>query len=221
MKRFLIAMSSILAALVTSQARATTTLVYNINVVEGSFSVTGTITAPSIGSSGIGSLGSTGLVDWDLNITNGVTTANLTGFLSGNNSVPIFSTDYFATPSIPSTLLFDFSGIFDVAAGFEGPGATVIFEDAAALNSRLGLDGTTGDIIFDFGAGETSFPEMGEVQIGAVGTTSTTPLPAALSLFATGLSGLGLLAWRRKRKNAAALPQWGVKSAGQSSCPRE
>jgi hypothetical protein len=31
-----------------------------------------------------------------------------------------------------------------------------------------------------------------------------TPLPAALPLFATGLGALGLLAWRRKRKNAAA-----------------
>jgi hypothetical protein len=30
-----------------------------------------------------------------------------------------------------------------------------------------------------------------------------TPLPAALPLFATGLSALGLLGWRRKRKNAA------------------
>ena len=30
------------------------------------------------------------------------------------------------------------------------------------------------------------------------------PLPASLPLFATGLSGLGLLGWRRKRKNAIA-----------------
>ena len=32
---------------------------------------------------------------------------------------------------------------------------------------------------------------------------SATPLPAALPLFGTGLGALGLLAWRRKRKNAA------------------
>jgi hypothetical protein len=32
---------------------------------------------------------------------------------------------------------------------------------------------------------------------------STTPLPAALPLFATGLGALGLLGWRRKRKAAA------------------
>ena len=34
-------------------------------------------------------------------------------------------------------------------------------------------------------------------------TTSATPLPAALPLFASGLGALGLLGWRRKRKNAA------------------
>jgi hypothetical protein len=32
---------------------------------------------------------------------------------------------------------------------------------------------------------------------------ATTPLPAALPLFASGLGALGLLGWRRKRKNAA------------------
>jgi hypothetical protein len=37
------------------------------------------------------------------------------------------------------------------------------------------------------------------------GTVAVTPLPAALPLFATGLGGLGVFGWRRKRKNAAAL----------------
>lgn len=34
--------------------------------------------------------------------------------------------------------------------------------------------------------------------------TNQTPLPGALSLFATGLGGLGLMTWRRHRKSAAA-----------------
>ena len=33
--------------------------------------------------------------------------------------------------------------------------------------------------------------------------TATTPLPAALPLFATGIGGLGLLGWRRRRKAQA------------------
>ena len=36
-----------------------------------------------------------------------------------------------------------------------------------------------------------------------LGETSATPLPATLPLFASGLGGLGLLGWRRKRKAAA------------------
>jgi hypothetical protein len=34
---------------------------------------------------------------------------------------------------------------------------------------------------------------------------ATTPLPAALSLFATGIAGLGLIGWRRKRKSRVSL----------------
>jgi hypothetical protein len=40
-------------------------------------------------------------------------------------------------------------------------------------------------------------------SIAATEGVPTTPLPAALPLFATGFAGLGLLGWRRKRKNAA------------------
>jgi hypothetical protein len=37
------------------------------------------------------------------------------------------------------------------------------------------------------------------------GAATTTPLPAALPLFATGLGALGLLGWRRKRKSRVSL----------------
>jgi len=36
----------------------------------------------------------------------------------------------------------------------------------------------------------------------SINRDQTTPLPAALPLFATGLGAMGLLGWRRKRKNA-------------------
>jgi hypothetical protein len=36
-----------------------------------------------------------------------------------------------------------------------------------------------------------------------IGNSAETPLPAALPLFASGLGGLGLLGWRRKRKAQA------------------
>ena len=41
------------------------------------------------------------------------------------------------------------------------------------------------------------------ISSGEVGTLSPVPLPGALPLFATGLAGLGLLGWRRKKKAAS------------------
>ena len=50
------------------------------------------------------------------------------------------------------------------------------------------------------------FPEPHAASLTLIGTGvagAETPLPAALPLFATGLGALGLLGWRRKRKQAA------------------
>jgi hypothetical protein len=44
-----------------------------------------------------------------------------------------------------------------------------------------------------------------DLPAGTLVISTTTPLPAALPLFASGLGALGLFGWRRKRKSAAAL----------------
>jgi hypothetical protein len=63
-----------------------------------------------------------------------------------------------------------------------------------ATLASLGL--TPGTYVWTWGTGaDQSFT----LEIGQ------TPLPAALPLFATGLGGLGLLGWRRKRKSAAPI----------------
>ena len=49
------------------------------------------------------------------------------------------------------------------------------------------------------------YTASGSQVSGGAGPVSATPIPAALPLFATGLGAMGLLGWRRKRKNAAAL----------------
>jgi hypothetical protein len=56
--------------------------------------------------------------------------------------------------------------------------------------------------------GDADFDDMVvQVQLGSSVTTNqfSTPLPAALPLFATGLGAMGLLGWRRKRKNTTDL----------------
>jgi hypothetical protein len=63
------------------------------------------------------------------------------------------------------------------------------------------LDATPGTYTWTWGsAADQSFT----IEIEA-----TTPLPAALPLFATGLGALGLLGWRRKKKVAAFGVQFG------------
>ena len=46
---------------------------------------------------------------------------------------------------------------------------------------------------------------LDDVSVTGPGITAA-PIPAAFPLLATGLGGLGLLGWRRKRKNAGSLP---------------
>ena len=44
-----------------------------------------------------------------------------------------------------------------------------------------------------------SFVYVGSVNVNTFDGLSDIPLPAALPLFASGLAGLGLLGWRRKK----------------------
>jgi hypothetical protein len=51
-----------------------------------------------------------------------------------------------------------------------------------------------------------TFADAGDYTIDfSPGLISTTPLPATLPLFLSGLCAMGLIGWRRKRKNAAAI----------------
>jgi hypothetical protein len=53
------------------------------------------------------------------------------------------------------------------------------------------------------GLAESSFGADSPPNINNTTISLATPLPAALPLFATGIGGLGLLGWRRKRKARA------------------
>jgi hypothetical protein len=72
---------------------------------------------------------------------------------------------------------------------------------AAVLMLTTGADTIYGH---GFDAAVASYSDAGITTTQYAGFF-TTPLPAALPLFATGLGAMGLLGWRRKRKNAAAL----------------
>jgi hypothetical protein len=61
----------------------------------------------------------------------------------------------------------------------------------------LATGGTIGSVVFSDGTGQPAF-EYADVGL------SPTPLPAALPLYAAGIGVMGVLGWRRKRKQLAA-----------------
>jgi len=74
------------------------------------------------------------------------------------------------------------------------------FQNNQGNSSQFGSDVSLNNADF------VSLDRQGNAEIASI---SAAPLPAALPLFATGLGGMGLLGWWRKRKdkrkNAAAL----------------
>jgi hypothetical protein len=65
----------------------------------------------------------------------------------------------------------------------------------------VGFEDLSKDLSKGFGA--PNFDYLDETFVVTNVATNVTPLPAALPLFATGLGGLILLGWRRKRKAAS------------------
>ncbi len=187
------------ALLSVSQAEATT-FTYTVDIVDGGNSVTGTIQTNALGA-----LNQVNITDWNLKLTDGASTGNLLGPLSGNNSIiNLVGTDLAATTS---GLFFNFgdtttSAFFRLgsSAGDVVFNAVDIFQAEAVCGmgcvTPAFLEIRVDPAITD----NVAYPSM-NVEIA---TIATTPLPATLPLFATGLGALGLLGWRRKRKVEAA-----------------
>jgi hypothetical protein len=97
---------------------------------------------------------------------------------------------FISNPNWPSAeiAVFDSNGVL-IEDLFLSSGSTT---NVLAPNTFYGFSESTADISY--------FVLYNDVIGIRDLTVATTPIPAALPLFATGLGGLGLLGWRRKRK---------------------
>ena len=86
---------------------------------------------------------------------------------------------------------------------------TALTPACSSTSCTSGYSGEEGNRTNNSGPPWTWADESVGIQTGAVyaefAPVSMTPLPAALPLFAGGLGALGLLGWRRKHKNSAAI----------------
>jgi hypothetical protein len=140
---------------------------------------------------------------------NNVTTASFTISSGGIVSASGTFTDAFevfdnqTSSPVPSAGFHDLANGQDILDTFNAA-----FASYALLTSIGPITGSsfkaTG-VSFPTSAGTliiTSPATSGTATFTAVVTPPSVPLPAALPLFATGLAGLGLLGWRRKKKAA-------------------
>ncbi len=149
----------------------------------------------SLGS--VGTFTSASLSGWSY-LAGGLSNGNSGAGCDGNGA----NTACFYQPATPVTLTN--SMVFDIfftggISDFSAPHLKVDFW--AYDPNQAGCD-------ISVTAGNASCNATGSLlsqDIPAGDTPVVTPLPAALPLFATGLVGLGLLGWRKKRKAAAAV----------------
>jgi uncharacterized protein (TIGR03118 family) len=98
----------------------------------------------------------------------------------------------------------------DLLVGNFATNSISVFDLSGDLLGTIAINGPGGLLALQFGNGQNGgntdtlyFTDESDGLFGAIDSPTATPLPAALPLFATGIGGLGLLGWRRKRKAQA------------------
>jgi hypothetical protein len=170
--------------------------------------VTGTITL-NMPPQPFGVVGQSNVLDWNITMTAGGLTAQLLGPLQvGANSTINIGTTTLQWTATAANITANFGnpatgGLIDIGST---PGTRLCWSNA--LTEGCGGAVIGGDVSWQIMSGSTAEQTGIGVPAGNIVATAeitTTPLPAALPLFATGIGGLGLLGWRRKRKARAVV----------------
>ncbi len=204
MKRTLVALAAVVisfgASFGASPAHATTfDLMFTNTVLPGNgccgpFNVSATLNATFDGTN-YNVIGITGTVSEG----SPATTYSIIGLLPANNNNGYFGWDNVITTTgggAPFGLTN--GGIVFTAAG---PDYYAADPTVSSAEFNIYADGN-GYTLLTMASNNVNSPFNGDLSI-VESSTNATPLPAALPLFATGLGALGLLGWRRKRKQAA------------------
>jgi hypothetical protein len=129
-------------------------------------------------------------------------TAHATLVLSGYTLGDQITTNNFVSLTYQSDFL-SFSVTTPAELTFIETGSSIKLPLPGAELVRLGfaIPGSTNRAFGTFANGTWCAGNLPACDdAGGSGVWAATPLPAALPLFATGIGGLGLLGWRRKRK---------------------
>jgi hypothetical protein len=181
-RKFLVVMTAF--ASLSAYPAAASTFNYSVSYVINSATITGDIQTNCDNCT----LSAANVLSWFFNSSNdlSISSADPGAFVNISGSPPLVAS--------PTSLVFN-GGSSNSFIEFCGVGCETlaVFEDfQGGVLAYLGT--VDGPDTFEF-------PQT-PVQVA---TLSSTPLPSALPLFATGLGALGLLARRRKRKNTATV----------------
>ena len=193
---FSVACAAIVAG-VLGYSQAEANIIYDLSYTSPSGTASGFIETDG----NIGTLVPGDFYDWDITLTIGALTATLEGPHSGNNSSLNCCSSTAPVTASATELTFDFGSVLTgglFGFGLSAGGTRLCYADKSTENCA----GPHPGIGWQIGAG-TPGTGIGPPADDVIATVTETPLPAALSLFATGLGALGLLGWRKKRKAAA------------------
>ena len=186
-------------------------ITYNVNLTIGSATVTGFIeTDGTIGPYTQGTEPPPEFVDWNLQLTEGTSTVDLLGPLSGSNSTANVEDLYGhgVLSATPTQLLYDFGGGYAFFSFYTPVSNTDLAcsAECSYLNfddEGTGYTGSLGGEALSVDDGPNVYVNLSGEQVIGTASASATPEPGTFTLLGSGLLGLYSILRKRTRRRAS------------------